>query len=213
MSNILVIESSLFPAEISASRSTVAVFVDRWLDHEPDAVVVRRDLAATALPHAGLDLLSGWMTPADQRSPAQTEAVARSRQLIDELFAADVVVIGAPMYNFSIPSTLKAWIDHVAIAGQTFRYNEQGRPEGLVTGKRVMIIASRGGIYSEGPMVAFNHQDPYLRAVLGLLGMTDLTVVGVEAQKMGADHSAGGRAAAVGAIDAFLSENRDRAAA
>jgi len=197
MPSILLIESSLFPGEMSASRAVAAALAG-------DASVVRRDLASDPLPHASLDLMSGWMTPSGDRSAAQAEAVALSGQLIDELLAADIVVIGVPMYNFSIPSTLKAWIDHIAIAGQTFRYNEQGRPEGLVSGKRVILLASRGGIYGEGPMAGFNHQDPYLRAVLGFLGMTDLTVIGIEGQKMAPEQAAENRASAVRKLEDLL---------
>lgn len=200
MSNILLLESSLFPAGMSASRAVAAALADQ----NPGATIVRRDLAADPLPHADLTMLSGWMTPAEQRSPEQVAAVVRSQQAIDELLAADLIVIGAPMYNFSIPSSLKAWIDHIAIAGQTFRYNEQGRPEGLVSGKKVIVLASRGGVYSEGPMAAFNHQDTYLRAVLGFLGMTDLTVIDVERQKMGPELAEQARAAAVGQIERLL---------
>lgn len=200
MSNILLLESSLFPAGMSASRAVAAALADQ----NPGAAIVRRDLAADPLPHADLTMLSGWMTPADQRSPEQAAAVARSQQVIDELLAADLIVIGAPMYNFSIPSSLKAWIDHIAIAGQTFRYNEQGRPEGLVSGKKVIVLASRGGVYSEGPMAAFNHQDTYLRAVLGFLGMTDLTVIDVERQKMGAEPAEQARGAAIGQLGQLL---------
>lgn len=197
MSSILLIESSLFPGEMSASRAVAAALAG-------DAAVVRRDLASDPLPHASLDLMSGWMTPSGDRSADQAAAVALSGELIDELLAADIVVIGVPMYNFSIPSTLKAWIDHIAIAGQTFRYNEQGRPEGLVSGKRVILLASRGGIYSEGPMAGFNHQDPYLRAVLGFLGMTDLTVLVIEGQKMAPEQAAENRASAVRRLDELL---------
>lgn len=200
MSNILLLESSLFPAGMSASRAVAAALADQ----NPGAAIVRRDLAADPLPHADLTMLSGWMTPADQRSPEQAAAVARSQQVIDELLAADLIVIGAPMYNFSIPSSLKAWIDHIAIAGQTFRYNEQGRPEGLVSGKKVIVLASRGGVYSEGPMAAFNHQDTYLRAVLGFLGMTDLTVIDVERQKMGVEPAEQARGAAIGQLGQLL---------
>ncbi len=96
------------------------------------------------------------------------------------------------MYNVSIPSALKAWIDNIAIAGKTFRYTPEGRPEGLVTGKRIFIVASRGGAYSEGPMAAFNFTDPYLRTVIGLLGMTDVTVIAAEQQKMGPEAQAAG---------------------
>ena len=99
--------------------------------------------------------------------------------LVEELLAADVVVIGAPMYNFGISSQLKAWIDRIAVAGKTFRYTENG-VEGLAKGKQVIIASSRGGVYVEGPFAAFDHQETYLRAVLGFIGVTDLTFVRAE---------------------------------
>ena len=185
MTNILVLESSLFPPNVSASRQVTDRFVQGWREREPDVLTVRRDLAIQPLPHVGLDLMTGSVTPANARTNAQAEAVAISDTVIDELFAADVLVIGAPMYNFSIPSSLKAWVDHVSIAGRTFRYTPEGRPEGLVTGKRVFVIASRGGVYGAEPMAAFNFQDTYLRSVLGFLGLADVTVIAAERQKMG----------------------------
>jgi FMN-dependent NADH-azoreductase len=185
MTNILVLESSLFPPNVSASRQVTDRFVQGWREREPDVLTVRRDLAIQPLPHVGLDLMAGSVTPADARTSAQAEAVAISDTVIDELFAADVLVIGAPMYNFSIPSSLKAWVDHVSIAGRTFRYTPEGRPEGLVTGKRVFVIVSRGGVYGAEPMAAFNFQDTYLRSVLGFLGLADVTVIAAERQKMG----------------------------
>jgi FMN-dependent NADH-azoreductase len=195
MTQILVIDSSLFPADMSASRRVTQQLVDRLVAQDPSARVVRRDLAVNPLGHIGLDLMAGTMTPAEGRSAVQAKAVAASDELIAELFAADVIVIGAPMYNFAIPSTLKAWIDHLCIAGKTFSYSAAG-PEGLVKGKRVFVVASRGGMYTEGPMAGFNFQDPYLRTVLGFLGMTDVTVITAEQQKMGPDAQAAGFARA-----------------
>jgi FMN-dependent NADH-azoreductase len=196
MTKILVLEASLFPAEMSASRRVTELVVARLAATNTSATIVRRDLAADPLNHVGFDLMSGSMTPAEGRSESQAKAVATSDALIAELFAADVIVIGAPMYNFTIPSTLKAWIDNIAIGGKTFRYTPEGRPEGLVTGKRVFVVASRGGVYGAGPTVAFNFQDPYLRTALGLLGMTDVTVITAEQQKMGPDAQAEGLAQA-----------------
>lgn len=169
-------------------------FAKSWLECDPRAEIVRRDLAAEPLPHFGLDIFDGWATPVADRTDAQSKAIAVSEKLIGELLATDVLVIGAPMYNFSIPSALKAWIDHIAIAGRMFRYTLDGRPEGLVTGKRVFIIASRGGVYATEPMKAFNFQDTYLLAVLGFLGITD--VITVERQKMGPMEQADGLAVA-----------------
>jgi FMN-dependent NADH-azoreductase len=190
VTKLLVLESSIFPEGVSASRGVTAKFVERWLSTHPGSTVVRRDLAANPVPHVGLQLLSGAGKKPEDRAPEERAAVALSDELIGELFDADAIVIGAPMYNFSVPSTLKAWIDAVALAGRTFRYTPDGRPEGLVAGKTVYVIASRGGLYSEGPMAPFNFQDTYLRATLGLLGLTDLHVIAAERQKMGPEQQA-----------------------
>jgi FMN-dependent NADH-azoreductase len=113
------------------------------------------------------------------------EDIDLSSSLINELRDADVLVIGVPMYNFSIPSSLKCWIDHVAIAGKTFRYTAEGRPEGLLQSKRAFVIASRGGVYESGPMVALNYHDTYLRVFLSFLGIQDVTVITAERQNLG----------------------------
>ncbi|WP_459872399.1 FMN-dependent NADH-azoreductase, partial [Endothiovibrio diazotrophicus] len=127
---ILHIDSSA-RREGSTSRELGRRFIARWKQHHPEDRVVERDLGAAPLPHLDETLLAAFFTPAEQHAPAVTEAATRADALIDELFAADVVVIGAPMYNFGVPSTLKAYIDHIARAGRTFRYGERG-PEGLV---------------------------------------------------------------------------------
>ena len=142
------------------------------------ATLVRRDLAADPLPHlTGEDFL-GRANEAADRTPGQT----RDAAVLDEFLAADTLVIGAPMYNFSVPSNLKAWIDRVSVAGKTFRYTEAG-PEGLATGKKAIIVSTRGGAYSEGPAAAMDHQESYLRTVLGFLGVTDVEFV--RAEKLG----------------------------
>src|SRR5699024_9065362 len=105
-----------------------------------------RDLAKQPLPHLDMDLLGGWMKPADQQNAAEQAAAQRSDALVAELKAADVLVLAAPMYNFAIPSTLKAWLDHVLRAGVTFQYTANG-PQGLLTGKRAYVLTARGGIY------------------------------------------------------------------
>ena len=116
---------------------------------------------------------------AEHRTPEQAKAIALSDALIDELFAADTIVIAVPMHNFTLPSTLKAWIDHVARAGRTFNYGAHG-PEGLLKGKRAILVLARGGVYSSGPTKPLDFQEPYLRAFLRFLGITDVQVVHVE---------------------------------
>jgi FMN-dependent NADH-azoreductase len=113
-------------------------------------------------------------------SPEYREAIRHSDEAISEVQNADIIVIGTPMYNFSVPSALKAWIDHLVRIGKTFRYNEQGIPEPMVHGKKVYLAISTGGVYSDGPMKGYDFVDPYLRAVLGFIGLTDVTTYRAE---------------------------------
>jgi FMN-dependent NADH-azoreductase len=202
MTRLLHVSSSPLPAA-SKSRAVADEFVTAWKAARPDTVVTERDLVASAIPHFGTDLITAFGTPAEQRSAEQAAAIARADEIIAEVEAADVVVIGAPMHNFSISSTLKAWIDHLARAGRTFRYTAAG-PEGMLTGKKAFVILSRGGIYSEGPAQAMDFQEPYLRAVLGFLGLTDVTFIRAEGLNVSADSAARGLATARQAIAAAL---------
>lgn len=160
----------------SVSRGLTAAIVAELIREQPGTEVTYRDLAAQPLPH--------WSPVADAADPA----AILGNDVMEEFLAADVIVIGAPMYNFSIPSALKAWIDRVAVAGKTFRYTANG-PEGLAAGKRVIVASSRGGFYGQGtagqPM---DFQEPYLRAVLGFLGITDIEFVRAEGVNVSADH-------------------------
>ncbi len=149
----------------------------------PGSTVRVRNLAEGPFPHLEESHLDAFNAPAEARSPAQQTAVRHSDEAIAELRWADIIVIGVPMYNFNIPSTLKAWIDHVARARITFRYTANG-PEGLVHGKKVYLAASSGGIYSRGPGVANDFAIPYLKNILAFLGMEDVTVVRVEGTKV-----------------------------
>ena len=157
--------------------------VEKLQAKNANSTVKVHSLVNTPFPHLEEAHLNSFFTPAESRSPEQAEAVKHSDEAIAELFDADAIVIGAPMYNFGIPSTLKAWIDHIARAGITFKYGENG-PEGLVKNKKVYLAISTGGVYSEGPMKAYDFTEPYLRAVLGFLGMTDVTAFRVEGVNM-----------------------------
>jgi FMN-dependent NADH-azoreductase len=160
----------------SVSRGLTAAIVAEFTRNAPATEVIYHDLVANPLSH--------WAPVADASDPA---AVLGS-QMLEEFLAADVVVIGAPMYNFSIPSQLKAWIDRVAVAGKTFRYTANG-PEGLAGGKRIIIASSRGGVYSEGSAAApMDFQETYLRAVFGFLGVTDLEFVRAEGINLSEDN-------------------------
>jgi FMN-dependent NADH-azoreductase len=183
MTTLLHIDSSIRSTG-SVSRQLTAEFVSKWTIARPGDTVVARDLARDPVPHLTEQMMGAFFTPADSRSPEQAKTVALSDTLVEELFAADVIVIGVPMYNFSISSTLKAWIDHVTRAGVTFRYTETA-PVGLVGGKKVYIFTASGGVYSEGPAQSMNFQETYLRAALGFIGLTDVTVVRSEGLAMG----------------------------
>jgi FMN-dependent NADH-azoreductase len=178
MNNLLFITSSLSGAD-SKSRRIAAELVASWRQAHPAGSVIERDLTPETMPHLTMQTLGALMTQADQRDEAQVARVAAADALIEEVEAADTIVITVPMYNFGIPSTLKAWIDHIARAGRTFRYSETG-PKGLLLGKKVYVVTARGGVYSEGPAHGFDFQEPYLRAVLGFLGITDVEFVHVE---------------------------------
>jgi len=160
----------------SVSRTLTAAIVAEFTKNTPATEVIYHDLVANPLPH--------WTPVADASDPA---AVLGS-QMIEEFLAADVIVIGAPMYNFSIPSQLKAWIDRVAVAGKTFQYTANG-PQGLAGGKRIIVASSRGGVYSAGSAAApMDFQETYLRAVFGFLGVTDIEFVRAEGVNLGEDN-------------------------
>ena len=179
MKSLLVINSSA-AREGSVSRTLVEDAVAHLLDADPFAKVVRRDLGTDPVPHLTVDTLNGV------RGTPETHAEHRARGLSDELIAelraADTIVIGAPMYNFGVATGLRSWFDYVLRAGETFSYSAAG-PKGLLNGKRVIVIESRGGLYSEGPASAIDFQEPYLRHLLGFIGLTDVSFV--HAEKIG----------------------------
>ena len=157
--------------------------VEKLVAANPDSTVKTHNLVSTPFPHLEEVHINSFFTPAENHSPEQQAAIKHSNDAIAELQEADTIVIGAPLYNFNIHSTLKAWIDHVARAGKTFSYSEAG-PEGLVKGKKVYVAISSGGVYTEGPYKAYDFIEPYLRGVLGFLGMTDITFYRVEGVNM-----------------------------
>jgi FMN-dependent NADH-azoreductase len=191
MANLLFVASSLF-GDGSQSRLIASEFIDRWRQSHPDTTVVERDLTADNIPHLSLAAFAASLTPAETRSSTEHQAAALADALIEEVEAADVIVLAAPMYNFSIPSTLKAWIDHITRTGRTFRYGAAGA-EGLLKGKKVFIITGRGGIYSgDSPAKDMDFQEPYLRAILGFLGLDDVTFIHVEGLKISLEAAASG---------------------
>lgn len=173
---LLHIDSSIL-GDNSASRQLSRQVVDAWQAAEPSAVVTYRDLAADAISHFSSNTLVAAGTTAELRDAVQQHEAELSASTLAEFIAADAVVIAAPMYNFTIPTQLKAWIDRVAVAGQTFRYTEAG-PEGLCGGKKVVIVSTSGGIHA-GQASGIAHEE-YLKLVLGFLGITDIEIVRAE---------------------------------
>ena len=182
MATIQVIESSA-RQQGSVSRELTEQFIATWQAAHPADQIKVRDLAVDQVPHLDANLLGGWMTPVEQQSEAEKAALALSNQLTDEVLAADVLVLAAPMYNFAIPSTLKAWLDHVLRAGVTFKYTETG-PQGLLSGKRAFVLTARGGIYAGSNQ---DHQEPYLRQALAFIGIHDVSFIHAEGLNLGGD--------------------------
>ena len=191
MTKVLIIRSSA-GGVASVSNQLIDQLVADWGASPADIAV--RDLDETPIPHLTSQTL-GALKGSDA-SEAEVTTRGLSDALVAELQGADVLVIGAPMYNFGIPSTLKAWFDHVLRAGVTFRYGATG-PEGLVTGKRVVVIETRGGVYTAGAAAVMDAQEPHLRTMLGFIGLTDVTFVRAEGLAMDA---AAGIAAARAAL-------------
>jgi FMN-dependent NADH-azoreductase len=170
----------------SVSRHLTQRIVAQWRATHPGTVVEYLDLAADAPSHLSIDSLGFRMGPnAEGLSEVQRRENEVSEKLVSQFLAADVIVLGAPMYNFSVPTQLKAWIDRVAQVGRTFKYTEKG-PQGLAGGKTVIVASSRGGVYSTNPALAgLDHQESYLKTVFGFFGITDIQFVRAEGVAMG----------------------------
>jgi FMN-dependent NADH-azoreductase len=191
----------------SVSRQLSQRIVAQWRATHPGTVVEYLDLAADAPTHLSADSLGFRLgTEAKDLSDTQRRENAISEKLVTQFLAADVVVIGAPMYNFSIPTQLKAWIDRIAQAGRTFTYTETG-PKGLAGGKTVFIGSSRGGMYAGNPtMAALDHQESYLKIVFGFFGITDVRIVRAEGVAMGDAVKAKALSAADLAVKALVAQ-------
>jgi FMN-dependent NADH-azoreductase len=184
MKNILQINTSLFSEQGESSRLTQA-FIDAWMHSYPEDRVVVRDLAKNPVPHLTAGRFRAFLTPEGERTSEQIDAVNCSDTLIDELRAADVLVLGLPMYNFGIPSTLKAYFDHVARAGVTFHYAQDG-PVGLLRGKKAYVLATRGGLYRGTPL---DTQSEYLKNFLKFLGIVDIEFIYAEGLARGEEQA------------------------
>jgi FMN-dependent NADH-azoreductase len=180
MKTLLHLKSSLF-SDSGQSSALAARLVAQWRRDHPGGRVIERDLAAHPVPHLTAERFAAFTARPEARTPEQQAVAGFSDALIAELRAADTIVLGLPMYNFGIPSTLKAYFDHVARAGETFRYTEKG-PVGLLTGKRAVVIATRGGLYAGTPR---DTQTPFVRDFLAFLGIEDVEFVYAEGLALG----------------------------
>ncbi|GJD51193.1 FMN-dependent NADH-azoreductase [Methylobacterium crusticola] len=210
MTRLLHIDSSA-SGEASASRRLTGALVRAWRQADPGLAVVARDLGAHPVPHLGEDGVAA-LRRGETASPAQAEVRRVSDALLDEVEAADVLVIGSPMYNFSLSTPLKGWFDHVLRAGRSFRYTPEG-PQGLLGGRRAILVMTRGGLYSEGSGLARNHQEPYLRSLLGFVGITDVTAIVAEGLGLSPEGRDASLARAEAAITDLVARERAGAAA
>ena len=177
---LLQVDSS--PRLGSVTNSLTALYATTWLESHPDGRVIRHDLPALNLPHLNSTEMGAWFTDPAEHTDLHELVLARSNNLIDDVLSAEEIVIGAPMWNFSIPSSLKAWIDHVTKAGRTITFGEHG-PRGVVTASRAVVVSGRGSEYRAGTVTeSLDMQEPYLRLILGFLGIQDVRVVCVDHQ-------------------------------
>jgi len=195
MKTLLQLNASLFSGNGQSTRLSNE-FAAAWRASNPGGRVITRDLAANPVPHLDGQRFGAFLSKPEERSGQQQAVVDFSDALIEELRNADVIALGVPMYNFGIPSTLKAYFDHVARAGVTFRYTENG-PVGLLTGKKVYVFAARGGLYQGTPA---DTQTAYLRDFLAFIGLTDVEFVYAEGLAMGEESKQAGLAKAESAI-------------
>jgi FMN-dependent NADH-azoreductase len=188
MTHLLQIDSSPRDQR-SRSRQLTTAFVKAWQQAHPEDTITYRDIGRNPIPHINEAWIAAGYTRPEQRTPELWEAIRFSDQLVNELLAADVYVLGVPMYNYSIPSTLKAYIDQIVRIGRTFEFTPQSENpyKPLVLGKKMYVITARGSSgYGVGePYAALNFQDPYLKAIFGLIGITDITFVHVENDESG----------------------------
>ncbi|WP_448102697.1 FMN-dependent NADH-azoreductase [Luteibacter jiangsuensis] len=203
MSHILLVTSSPRAADSFSTR--FATEIAEGIQARSGGPLTVRDLAANPPPHITPAYIQGRITSPEDRTPDQVEAVKIAQEFVDELKAADVVVLGSGMINFGLPSQLKAWFDHVTWPRVTFGYGDTG-PKGLLTGKKVYLVTAAGGVFSEGTWAPFDFQTNYLLHLLGFIGLTDVEVVRVEGTVLGPDAVAAAIANAETAIVALLAK-------
>lgn len=202
MTNILLVTSSPRGPESLSTR--FATEIAEGLKVRLDGTLSTRDLAANPPPHIAQAYIYGRVAAPETRTPEQVEAVDLAQKLVDEVKAADVIVLGSGMINFGPSSQLKAWFDHITWPRVTFDYNEVGRPQGLLAGKKVYLVTAAGGVFSEGDWVPFDFQTGYLRHLLSFIGLTDIEIVRVEGTVFGPDAAKAAVAATEAQIRAIL---------
>jgi FMN-dependent NADH-azoreductase len=186
------------------SRAVSKGFVEVWKRAYPHGEVIERDLATGLLPHISDEWVGAMYTPAAQRTSAQHMELGLSDKLISELKDADVILVGSPMYNFTISASLKAWVDMVVRTGETVDFSQRP-PVGLLHGKKVIVVTSRGGSYAPGtPTASFDFQEPYLRHILNLMGLHDITFIHVDRQSYGEDVAHQSRLEATAQIESLV---------
>lgn len=196
---ILHIDSSIL-GEYSVSRQLSAATTAHLVTGHADAEVTHRDLAANPIAHLSGGYLAALQADAADRTPEAAADIAVGAAVMDEFIAADIVVIGAGLYNFGMPSQLKAWVDRIMVAGKTFRYTAEGKSEGLVPGKRIILTIARGGMYGgESPIASFEHTESHLRTIFGFIGLSTEVIV-AEGVSVGPEN----RAAAIADAEAEI---------
>jgi FMN-dependent NADH-azoreductase len=201
MTTLLQINASIH-ADHGQSSQLATKFVQAFANRHPDARIIVRDLASDTVPHLSAERFAAFLSKPGERSAAQSDVVAYSDTLIGELRQADVIVLGLPMYNFGVPSQLKAYFDHIARAGETFRYSATG-PVGLLTGKKAYVFAARGGLYAGS---ALDTQTSYVRDFLRFVGIEDIEFVYAEGLAISAESKASGLASAAAQIERLASQ-------
>lgn len=198
---LLHVDSSILGGN-STSRPLTAAVVAQLKAANSAIEVTYRDVAENVVPHLTGAILGAKAAGPEGLGAEIAAAAAATEASLEEFLASDIVVVGAPMYNFAIPSQLKAWIDTLAVAGRTFAYTATG-VEGKCGGKRVIIVSTRGGIYSEGPMASFDHQETYLKTLFGFIGITNIEIIRAEGVAIGPDQRAAAIESATAAIKAL----------
>ena len=196
---LLHIDSS--PRTASVSNRLAAALVRRWQKRNPTGTVIHHNTTLEKIPYIDEAAIEAFFTPPNALTTAQKQLLGYSDKLVDELLAADVIVLGVPMWNLGIPASLKAWIDMIVRADRTFAFTERGIKPLLAPGKKVYVVSARGGAYPDGtPAKAFDQQEPYLRSILGFLGLTSIEFIYAENQSQGLEAAAEGVSRAESAL-------------